>query len=77
MDRTSRPTATRSRTCQSLIDKLQREQAAALSSKQYPSETCPICLEEFQRPGQDSQPSAPPLNPDTVSRRRFCAALCA
>lgn len=67
--RRNRSADRRSRRCQSLIDKLRREQAAALSSQQYPSESCPVCLEDFQRPGQDTRPSAPPLTPDMVSWR--------
>ena len=66
--RRTRSAGSRSRRCQSLVEKLKREQAAALSSQQYPSESCPVCLEDFQRPPQDNRPSAPPLNPDMVSQ---------
>lgn len=55
------------RRCQSLLEKLKQEQAAALSNHQYPSESCPVCLEDFQPPPNDSRPSAPPLPFDGVS----------
>lgn len=54
-----------------MIEKLKREQAAALRNQQYPSESCPVCMEDFQASSQDSRPSAPPLNPDMVSSRQF------
>ena len=67
--RRNRSAAGRGRRCQSLIEKLRREQAAALRSQQYPTESCPVCLEDFQQPQQDSRPSAPPLSPDMVRNR--------
>ena len=73
--RRNRSEGRRSRRCQLLIEKLKREQARALSSHQYPAESCPVCLEDF-RPGPwDARPSAPPLSDDKVRLRQRCAAV--
>ena len=67
--RRNRSEGRRSRRCQSLIEKLKREQARALSSHQYPSESCPVCLEDFRPGPRDARPSAPPLSDDKVRLR--------
>ena len=73
--RRNRSEGRRSRRCQSLIEKLKREQARALSSHQYPAESCPVCLEDFRLGSRDARPSAPPLSDDKVRLRQRCAAI--
>ena len=73
--RRNRSEGRRSRRCQSLIEKLKREQTRALSSHQYPAESCPVCLEDFRPGPRDARPSAPPLSDDKVSLRQWCAAI--
>ena len=68
--RRNRSEGRRSRRCQSLIEKLKREQARALSNHQYPSESCPVCLEDFRPGPKDARPSAPFLSGDKVSIRQ-------
>ena len=46
------------RSAQAILDKLMREQAAAVTTGAYPAVSCPICFADFETP---PEPSAPPL----------------
>jgi len=52
-----KPTALSRRRCQTLLEKLKREQEAARAGRQFMASSCPICLEDFS---PDSAPAPAP-----------------
>ena len=53
------------RRCQTLLEKLKREQEAARAGRQFMASSCPICLEDFS---PDSAPAPAPRAPAAAAK---------